>query len=149
LPEVLKSTFITLQNMKKCRYIPESGLPPLGDAGTVEVMLAAFREGRVKVLNRAIGCLTGCWHISVDVFVEAILDHLETGGRAFKKYEKAGARLLPNKYQASVWIREPDDDDDYDDGTVYVELLVTDNEVILICNTHEHENGGRNLRLPY
>ena len=112
-------------------------------------MLAAFCEGRVKVLNCALRCLTGYWHISVDAFVEAILEHLQTGGRVFRKYEKVGARLLPDKYQASVWIREPDDADDYDDGTVYVELIVTDNEVILICNTHEHENGGRNLRLPF
>jgi hypothetical protein len=135
--------------MKKCRYIPESGLPAVADLGTVNVILAAFREGRVRVLNRALGCLTGCWHISVDFFVEAVLYHLETGGRIFRKYEIGGARLLPNKFQASVWIREADDTDDYDDGTVYVELIVTDSEVILICNTHEHENGGRNLRLPY
>jgi hypothetical protein len=100
-------------------------------------------------LGRALGCLTGCWNISVDGFIEAILDHLETGGRVFRKYEQVGARFLPDRYQASVWIREPEDDDDYDDGTVYVELIVTHNEVILICNTHEHENGGRNVRLPF
>lgn len=135
--------------MKKCRYIPESGLPPLADSDTVKVMLEAFREGRVKVFGRALGWLTGNWNISVDAFVEAILEHLETSGRVFQKFEKVGARPLPNKYQASVWLREPEDDDDYDDGTVYVELIVTDSEVILICNTHEHENGGRNARLPF
>ena len=135
--------------MKKCRYIPETGLPPLADPDTVGVILAAFREGRVKVLTRALGRLTGTWNMSVDTFIEAILNHLETGGRVFRKVENAGARLLPNKYQASVWIREPEADDEYDDGTVYVELIVTDDEVILICNTHEHENGGRNLRLPF
>ena len=112
-------------------------------------MLSAFREGRVKVLSRALGCLTGLWNISVDVFVGEILEHLETSGRVFRKHEQGGGRLLPDKYQASVLIREPEDDDDYDDGTVYVELIVTENEVILICNTHEHENGGRNMRLPY
>ena len=124
-------------------------MPFLADTDTVSVMLDAFREGRVKVFGRALGYLTGVWNISIDAFVKAILDHLETGGRVFRKYEQVSARLLPNKYQASVWIREPDDDDDYDDGTVYVELMVTDTEVILICNTHEHENGGRNARLPF
>ena len=94
-------------------------MPPIANQESVDVMLAAFREGRVKVFGRALSCLTGIWNISVDAFVEAILDHLETGGRVFRKFEQVGARLLPNKYQASVWIREPEDDDDYDDGTVY------------------------------
>jgi hypothetical protein len=112
-------------------------------------IVAAFREGRVKILGRALNCLTGCWKMSPDAFVEAILSHLETGGRVFRKFEQAGARLLQDKFQASIWIREPDDNDDYDDGTVYVELILTGNEVILICNTHEHEDRGRGLRLPF
>ena len=85
--------------------------------------------------------------MSVDAFIKAILDHLETGGRVFRKLEQNGGRILPNKLQASVWIREPNDDDDYDDGTVYVEFIIAENEVILICNTHEHEAGI--LRLPH
>ena len=100
-------------------------------------------------MARALNYLTGCWHMSPDTFVAAILDHLETGGRVFRKFEQTGARLLPNKFQASVWIREPDDDDDYDDGTVYVEIILTETEVILICNAHEHEDRGRAVRLPY
>ena len=113
------------------------------------VLVSAFSEGRVKVLARALNRLTGCWYMSPDAFVGAILDHLETSGRVFRKFEQASARLLPNKFQASVWIREPDDDDDYDDGTVYVELIVTETEAILICDTHEHEDRGRGLRLPF
>jgi hypothetical protein len=87
--------------------------------------------------------------MSPDAFIEAILEHLVNGGRVFRKYEQAGARLLPNKFQASVWIRDPDDDNDYDDGTVYVELVVMEGDVILICDAHEHENSGRNPRLPF
>jgi hypothetical protein len=146
---VLIGTFVTLQIVKKCRYIPESDLPPLADPETVGVILAAFRDGRVQVRGGALGWLTGVWNMSVDAFVEAILNHLETDGRIFQKFEKVGSRILRNKYQASVWIREPEDDDDYDDGTVYVELILRNDEVILICNTHEHENAGRNQRLPF
>jgi len=54
--------------------------------------------------------------------------------------------LLPNALEASIWIRVPDDDDDYDDGTVYVELIIRRDEVILIFDAHEHEEGK--LRLP-
>ena len=111
------------------------------------VLLSDFREGRVKVAGRALHWLTGCWSVSVDAFIRAILDHLETGGRVFRKFEQNSARILPNKLQASIWIREPNDGDDYDDGTVYVELIITENEIILICNTHEHEAGIR--RLPH
>jgi hypothetical protein len=111
------------------------------------VLLRAVREGRVKVAGRALRWLTGCWNVSVDAFIRAILVHLETGGRVFRKFEQSGARLLPNKLQASIWIREPNDVDDFDDGTVYVELIITENEVILICNAHEHEAGIR--RLPH
>jgi hypothetical protein len=87
--------------------------------------------------------------MSPDAFIEAILEHLETGGRVFRKHQQAGARLLPDKFQASVWIRDPDDDNDYDDGTIYVEMIVTETDAVLICDTHEHENGGRNPRLPF
>lgn len=113
----------------------------------MDILRSAFREGRVKVLGRALNWMTGVWNVSVDAFIKDIFDHLETGGRIFRKLEQNSARLLPNKFQASVWIREPNDDDDYDDGTVYVELIITENEVILICNTHEHEAGIR--RLPH
>jgi hypothetical protein len=131
--------------LKKCRYLPQADLPPIASPEQTGVLLNAFREGRVKIFGRALNRLTGFWYMSTDAFIDAILDHLETGGRVFRKYEHAGARILPNKFQASVWIREPEDDDDYDDGTVYVELIVTENEVILICNTHEHEAGIRRL----
>jgi len=114
-----------------------------------DVLLDAFHEGRVKVLGRALHWLTGRWNMSPDAFIEAIIEHLESGGRVFRKHEQAGARLLPNNLQASVWIRDPDDDNDYDDGTVYVELVVIEADVILIGDAHEHENGGRNPRLPF
>ena len=120
-------------------------MPPIASPEKIGVLLRAFREGRVKVVGRALNRLTGCWNMSPDAFVESILDHLETGGRVFGKFEQASARLLPTKFQASVWIREPEDDADYDDGTVYVELIVTETELILICNTHEHEAGIRRL----
>jgi hypothetical protein len=94
-------------------------------------------------------CLTGVWHISPDAFVDAIRDHLNSGGRVFRKKERGGNRLLPNKVDASVWIREPDEDDDYDDGTVYVEFTITETEVVLICDAHNHENRGRDPRLPF
>jgi hypothetical protein len=145
--KVLKSTFITLQNLKKCRYLDEARLPPTASPEQMDILRSAFREGRVKVLGRALNWMTGVWNVSVDAFIKDIFDHLETGGRIFRKLEQNSARLLPNKFQASVWIREPNDDDDYDDGTVYVELIITENEVILICNTHEHEAGIR--RLPH
>ena len=138
---------MALQNVKECRYLPESSLPPSASPEQMAVLLCAFRDGRVKVLGRALNWLTGCWSMSVDAFIRAILDHLETGGRVFRKLEQEGARFLPNKLQASVWIREPNDEDDFDDGTVYVEFIITENEVILICNTHEHEAGIR--RLPH
>lgn len=102
----------------------------------------------MKVFGRALRWLTGCWNMSPDAFIEAILEHLETGGRVFRKHEQAGARLLPSNFQASVSIRDPDEDDGYDDGTVYVEFIVGETEVISICDAHEHENDGRNLRLP-
>lgn len=113
----------------------------------VSALLNAVHAGRVKVAGRALRVLTGCWNMSADVFVRAILEHLESGSRVFLKYERASARLLPSTFQASVCIREPEDDDDYDDGTVYVELIIIETEVVLICNTHEHEAGIR--RLPH
>jgi hypothetical protein len=115
----------------------------------MRVLLCSVREGRVRFSGRAPQMLSGCWYMTPDAFIEATLDHLESGGRVFRKYERAGGRLLPDKFQASILIREPEDDDDYDDGTVYVELIVTKTEVILICNTHEHEDRGRGLRLPF
>ncbi len=124
-------------------------MPPRASPEQMNVLLHASREGRVRIMHRALNWLTGSWCMGPDAFVAAILDHLETGGRVFRKVEQAGARLLPDKFQASVWIREPDDDDDYDDGTVYVELIVTETEVILICNAHEHEDRGRGFRLPF
>lgn len=142
-------TFVTLQDVKKCRYIPEANLPPIASPEQRSVLLEAFQEGRVKVLRSALNWLTGIWSMSPDAFVAAILDHLETGGRVFRKYERTSGRLLPDKFQASVWIREADDDNEYDDGTVYVELIVTETEVVLICNTHEHEDRGRGSRLPF
>jgi hypothetical protein len=54
-------------------------------------------------MRRALNWLTGCWRMSPDAFVCAILDHLETGGRVFRKFEQAGTqRLLPDKFQASA-----------------------------------------------
>jgi hypothetical protein len=53
---------------------------------------------------------------------------------------------LENKLQASVAIREPDDANDFDDGTVYVEFIITETDFILIFDTHEHEAGI--ARLP-
>jgi len=134
--------------MKKCRYIPEASLPPSASPEQREILLKAFRHGRVRVTGKAMNSLTGVWQMSPDVFVNAILGHLESGRRVFQKCEKAGLRVLPNKFQASVWISEPDDDNDYDDGTVYVELIVTETEEIFICNAHEHEDCGRGSRLP-
>lgn len=122
-------------------------MPPVASPEQMALLLSAFREGRVKVLGRALNWLTGCWSVSVDAFIRAILDHLETGGRVFRKPEQNSGRFLSNKLQASVWIREPNDDDDYDDGTVYVEFIITEDEAVLICNTHEHEAGIH--RLPH
>lgn len=95
------------------------------------------------------GWLTGCFKITSASFVQAIREHLETDGRVFCKRERNSGRLLPNKLQASVWIREPDDDNDYDDGTVYVEFILTPAGVVLIYDAHAHEDYGRGMRLPF
>jgi hypothetical protein len=115
----------------------------------MRVLLCSVREGRIRFSGRAPQMLSGLWQMTPDAFIEAILDHLKSGGRVFRKFEQTGGRILPDKFQASIMIREPEDDDDYDDGTVYVEMIITEREVILIRDTHEHENRGRGMRLPF
>jgi hypothetical protein len=120
-------------------------LPPLASDAQRSVLLDALQNGRVKVMGKAFRCLTGQWRMTTDNFVDAIHRHLKSGGRVFQKFGQGDVGLLANKLQASVWIRDPEIDDEYDDGTVYVELVITADEVILIFNAHEHEAGIRRL----
>ncbi len=130
--------------MKKCRYFP-SDSQPLATADQMNILITAVREGKVKVAGTALRHLTGVWFMTTDEFIRAIRDHLEGGCKVFRKYERGSSVLLPNKLEASVWIREPDDENDYDDGTVYVEIVIQRQQVILICDSHEHERDMRRL----
>ena len=132
--------------VKKVRYRTKESLGPPATPHQLEIITSAFREGRVKIGGKALRYVTGVWLISVDKFVNALCDHLHSGCRFFRKYKIGTSELLPDKLEASVWIREPDEEDDFDDGTVYVELVIRGEEVILIFDAHEHEAGM--LRLP-
>lgn len=132
--------------MKKVRYRTERSLGPLATPEQLVIVNEAFQAGRVRIDGKANRHLNGVWFMSPDQFVDAIRSHLRMGCRLFRKFEKGTSVLLPNALEASIWIRVPDDDDDYDDGTVYVELIIRRDEVILIFDAHEHEEGK--LRLP-
>ena len=132
--------------MKKVRYRSEDSLGPSATPDQLAIITSALREGRVKVGGKALRYVTGVWLISVDRFVDALREHLHSGWRFYRKYKTGTSELLPDKVEASVWLREPDEDDDFDDGTVYVELIISCDEVILIFDAHKHEAGM--LRLP-
>jgi hypothetical protein len=133
--------------LKQCRYIPEADLPPVVTEEQRKDLLGAFREERVKICGQALRWLQ-LWQVTVERFVESILAHLENERRVFQKLERGSPRILRNKFQASVWIWEPDDVNDYDDGTVYVEMILSGGAEVLIFDAHEHENRGRGRRLP-
>lgn len=93
----------------------------------------------------ALRYLTGVWRMTPDCFLDAIRSHLHDGCRLFRKFANDGTGLLPDRVEGSVWIREPDNEDDYDDGTVYVELIIRGDQIVLIFDAHEHEEGKPRL----
>jgi hypothetical protein len=131
--------------VKKCRYLSSDSFGPLAKTEQREILVAACNEGRIQLGGKAMRHLTYVWNMQPDVFVQAALDHLNAGCLVVQKREKNSDKLLLNKLEASVWIREPDEDDAYDDGTVYVEFIIRNNSVVLIFDSHEHDRDIRRL----
>ena len=131
--------------MKKVRYRPAETLGPVATTAQIQVLRQALQAGQVSIERTANRYLTRVWHMSTDQFLDAVRSHLHEGCRFFQKCKKGTSELLPNKLEASIWIREPDEDDDHDDGTVYVEFILRNQDVVIIFDAHEHEAGIQRL----
>jgi hypothetical protein len=127
--------------MGKCRYILEDQLPPPATEDQMRIVNQAINSGKVKVLGKAVRFATYVWKISLEGVGTALKDHVQSGCRIFRKYENNSNRLLPNKLQANVNL----DGESDDDRDVYMEIILTETEILLISNAHNHDQGQPRL----
>lgn len=138
---MLKGTNPNLTFMRMCRYIPEHELHSLASAGDVARIRDALIDGTLYLTKKPTNQIEYVWKITNSIFEEALLAHIDSGCRIFKK------RVLnPSKdcaiFEANVCLDPDVAVDEAQD--VYVEFRVTIDQVF-ICNCHPHPETSRRL----
>jgi hypothetical protein len=112
-------------------------LPPPASMEQVAKVREACELDKAPLSGKSSNYATRVWQVHESQLRGAIIGHIATGKRIFRKHEPGGSRrLLPNHVQANVNLDE--------DRQIYIEMILMDNGIVIL-NAHPHEPGQPRL----